>query len=424
MAMNALTKSIYWIALACFLAQPGFGQWEIVHSFEGCTLTSVSFKNDSLGFVAAMCANEGRIYMTEDFGDSWDLVYEEEGTYLYDVDFPTEDIGFTSAYFNVLKTNDGGYTWAYPDPDASGYQFKSISFQDENIGFGCFISGDLAFAQTSDGGYSWQPITQLTGRAIEKTGDCHFAMLSHEIVTTANCWQDHTGNLVNTNELTNLDFAVSDQGSTLTCGIGFDDETWANYGFIGASEDFGATMEFWLFPQFFKVNVIEFASDQTAYAVGNAHTGEEYFSILKSIDGGSTWFYQDYEYSCPDCNSPDLRTLCCPSESVCYTSSSQGNLWRTVDGGGDMISLDVKERHDNYTGLIIYPNPGKATCELTSLEKISHLRIYRSNGQKVNEKVINSNRASIDVRSLCSGTFIFELHFDSGKIVREIFMKD
>lgn len=91
---------------------------------------------------------------TSDYGVTWTVVYSEEANYFYDVYFPSDSVGYVSTYGNILKTIDGGYTWFYPNPDSEWLQFKSIVFEDNEIGFGCFGNGGLFFAKTTDGGYS------------------------------------------------------------------------------------------------------------------------------------------------------------------------------------------------------------------------------------------------------------------------------
>lgn len=399
-----------------------FGQWEIVQSFEDCTLTSVYFKNDSTGFITGIFQNDARIYLTEDFGNSWSMVYDEYGTYLYDVCFPTENVGYASAGFNVLKTTDGGHSWSYLDPDATGNQFKSLAFEDENVGFGCFADGGSTFAKTTDGGYSWEHVDGLGGRKLERIGECQYAMLSGHFRLTDDCWENYQGELIDFDDRSSSDFSINNDGTVITCGIGFVQENWTNYGFIGSSHDLGENWDILSLPQFSQLKAVEFASSQTVYCVGLPGTPDAY-SILKSPDAGNTWFYQEYELPCPDCTGPDLRDLSCPSEDVCYAIRSTGTVYRTTNGGGELLALDVIEHSPDISIVTLYPNPGHGICHIASSQNLSRVVIYNSQGQQIRTFNFNSNRALIDVSLLESGIYHFEIELHSGQKSNKRFIR-
>ncbi len=136
---------------------PLFAQWSTLLNspFSGRT-DDICFVNDSVGWMAT--GADGRIYKTDDGGDSWTLQYFEN-TYLRSIEFATPLLGFCgSLNGKFLKTENGGNTWTNV---ANGIQPKppgicGISAPTQEVIYGCGIWSSPAFVVKSvDGGNSW-----------------------------------------------------------------------------------------------------------------------------------------------------------------------------------------------------------------------------------------------------------------------------
>jgi photosystem II stability/assembly factor-like uncharacterized protein len=423
---KSIMKSTYSFILLSLFRLPLMAQWEIVDYNSDMTYFSVFFINDSTGFVTGYSEPVNVIRKTTDYGNSWTTVYAEEVNHFYDVYFPSDSIGYTSAYENVLKTIDGGETWFYPTPEFAGYPYRSIVFQDNEIGFGCFTDNGAAFARTVDGGYTWLEEYEYGGREIIKVADCQFRMVDGYFHKSDDCWSEHESIPLPIDDRSDENIAYSTNDIVLSCGLGFNEQTWENFGFIGRSIDDGQNWMTLDFESIHALRSIVFTNTQTAYCVGQAYNPNP-FSFLKSIDGGITWGYQEYELPCDNCFSPNVRDVYCTSENVCYAISSGGAIWRTLNGGGELFPLPVSVAENKQDEeLLLYPVPtdGLLRLNLPALFGIiSKTQVFDSMGQLVFTTNLNGSNAEIDVSHLAAGCYTLRANFESTVLTRS-FMKN
>jgi|GEM_PF-6111642 len=120
---------------------------------DGPQLGGISFVGET-GYVAG---DYGRIFKTDNMGESWTEIASPTNYTIHDIYFITKDFGFINGINYIGYTKDGGQTWLEPLDFPSPYTdwwLREFSFVNENVGFVCG-DGGLVF-KTDDGGISWQ----------------------------------------------------------------------------------------------------------------------------------------------------------------------------------------------------------------------------------------------------------------------------
>jgi photosystem II stability/assembly factor-like uncharacterized protein len=119
--------------------------WQL-QSYPNTMFNSISFPNDTVGFVAG----SRTILKTTNSGDYWEELDEIDGTYHNSISFINSDIGYVAGrYGRIFRTLDGGENWteqwAY-----TKYDFYNIVCVTDDI---AYVSGDRGFIlKTTDGG--------------------------------------------------------------------------------------------------------------------------------------------------------------------------------------------------------------------------------------------------------------------------------
>ncbi len=120
--------------------------------------------------IIAYSYGTGLIVKSEDLGLTWKEVFKTDSIYFEQVAFPTPKVGFICGNTNrILKTNDGGNTWAeilidsIPDT-APVYGMK---FLNKEVGFISVINRvqgvfETEIYQTKNSGISWKKINTLS----------------------------------------------------------------------------------------------------------------------------------------------------------------------------------------------------------------------------------------------------------------------
>ncbi len=386
-------------------------QWELIESDTDYQFYSVFFINDSTGFITGYINPYNVIRKTTDYGNSWSTVYQEEATQFYDVFFPSDSIGYVSAYGNMLKTIDSGTTWFYVNNLDDWTQFRSIVFQDNDVGFGCFADGGAEFAKTTDGGVSWSHDYTYGGRELLKLGDCEIRMISGNYRKSENCWESFESNFADIGQRTISNFSLLNESSILACGQGITDDTWQNFGFIVKSVDDGQSWTIRDFDNIYAFRSIVNVNETTAFCVGQAYSPNPY-SFLKTIDAGESWYYQAYDLMCDICASPEIRDIYCPSEYVCYAVRGFGGIWRTLNGGGEMYPLPVSvKEQDSESELFLYPVPTDGLLQLNlppAFGGTANIKVFDSVGQLVFTTKVFETNVEMDMSHLASGCYTLQ----------------
>ncbi len=144
-------------------------------------LVDVYFMNRDTGFAVGTSGSfftgKGRVLMTEDGGASWRIMHTSThaNEICWKISFPSSQIGYISlqAFQNsgfqyMLKTTDGGHTWADLNISNGGgpfglYDIEGIGFINDTTGW---IGGDRGTFFTTDGGVNW--VQESWGNAINR----------------------------------------------------------------------------------------------------------------------------------------------------------------------------------------------------------------------------------------------------------------
>jgi photosystem II stability/assembly factor-like uncharacterized protein len=175
-----ISDSVGWVVgingyLGIILYTSNAGQtWEKHSDGNMRGLHSVTFVNDSLGFIAGGISfpGWGIILKTVDRGVKWDTSYiflDPDGHNFYDIDFINPNVGWAvggiPGWQNIImKTTDGGENWITQVEDTAHFEpFSSCDFISEEEGWVTFkyvyhipyFEGIYAILYTQDGGEKW-----------------------------------------------------------------------------------------------------------------------------------------------------------------------------------------------------------------------------------------------------------------------------
>ena len=124
-----------------------------------------------------------------------------------------------------------------------------------------------------------------------------------------------------------------------------------------------------------------------------------------SDDGGNTWYFQEYIGG----NPISLRGMDMVNENVGYVVTEYGLIYKTTNGGGNLIpipTLSVADNENIQTGFDIYPNPASdlLTIKLTG-NVMESIEVFDNTGLLCLHQNCNSNYLQIDVSKLNPGSY-------------------
>jgi photosystem II stability/assembly factor-like uncharacterized protein len=342
--INDKYKSVYFIAVTFPDANTGYAvdkygfvyktvnggvSWDSIYYEETEYLYGASFMDTDHGVIVG---SGGKIIRTSDGGASWQFENYPSGDDLTAVSFPSQQVGYIAGSNGlVLKTTNGGNNWVKVHGDSS--YFNSCCFISLSTGVACGYSGKVVI--TTDGGNTW------VNHSVGDTVYCISVSMFNEnkIIISGT----RPGLYSNQYIILKSD----DQGSTwntivpddpIFCPQGvkcFPDGTawcvgWGGY--LARSSDFGIT---WI-PQttylsrakdrVTLISGIDFPSAETGYFSTTMYEGLG-GTVIKTTDGGDTWFNPDTSFSSHSLYSVRFLT---PEHGFVATGDS---IFATYDGG-------------------------------------------------------------------------------------------
>lgn len=256
----------------------------------------VCFISETTGFI-----NGGKetILKTIDGGLTWALKYFGDSLYewksINEIKFVNELNGFAVADEGQLfRTTDGGESWNIM-PSSVAFDLTQIEFSDSLTGF-IIGASDSLLLKTSDGGIAWSVINYPTGLPDLYINDIHF--ISDSIGFISGYTSDNT-----------ILLKTTDQGITWT-------QVYSS----------------WL--QSDKGQFVFFNELSGFYALP---TAVEYSSvIIATTDGGNTWT----ESWTSNLSWLDTYSLCAFDQNTAFSVGGYGALNKSSDGGTNWTPMD------------------------------------------------------------------------------------
>lgn len=149
---NALFYEIISDSVSFILSSDDLAEnWDTLWCDLPYNLTTMSFANDSIGFVGG---EQERIYKTSDGGISWTLVYSSAFGSIFHI-YALDEMNIYATQGNdFIYSTDGGSSWQ--ETTLPSYGSFKLLFMDNLHGFA--FGGD--FLMTSDGGENWERVSK------------------------------------------------------------------------------------------------------------------------------------------------------------------------------------------------------------------------------------------------------------------------
>ncbi len=334
----------------------GGNVWMLRNSGTNNGLMCVSFLNKSEGVIGG---HKGTLLKTTDGGETWNIlppqadIYEYYTIALRDTNriytgstmssdggitwVKYDNIGFLGLSFackskavgvnergEIFRTTDSGLTWSYYVPDST-LSFQGVSFSDSLHGM--IIGSYGVIFNTSDGGISWNQISKtLTTRALYSVSfsgkDSGIAVGLNTIVRTSDGG-------INWEKLLGTPY-LSLRGIYLLNSLRWVGIT--HNGEIFLTKDAGSSWIQTIVGTY--LYSITFTDANNGIIVGD--------TILKSTDGGETWFGR---------NRGVKNTLCSvhfSSQRAGYAVGLHGTILKTTDGGDTWVSIGTDDYYNSY----------------------------------------------------------------------------
>jgi len=252
--------------------------WTLIPTGTTNRIVDVDFSDELNGCAAAW---NGTLLRTTDGGNSWSIISIPSTTNLQSVQFVDANTGFAVGGV-ILKTTDGGMTWSSVYSD-SGSFFYLVHVNPNGQGYAVGASG--VFAKTSNMGSTWQIQTPLGNGNIfcgdhTATGEAYLfgEKNIHKSINGGNSWtvikNEAPGGNVN-----DIQFAADNTGWAVSSAIGGN-----NNGGIARTTDGGRTWNILQTASSGGWYAVDFPTSQTGYALGTS-------LLAKTTNGGQNWSY-------------------------------------------------------------------------------------------------------------------------------------
>lgn len=389
-------------------------QWELLAPLDTTwTNIYVKFFENGTGIVASRWYGDFQMMKTWNYGETWDTIYF--GDYASDVFFVNEWIGYKCSYDQpVLKTIDGGYTWFNPNQDsAQDYFIESLFFTDEYNGYGIAIG---PYLQTSDGGETWQ----IENSSLLSGYDIFFINSCNGYTSGTGNYFGKTSDCAENWQIIEMEY---DPPNYYARGVYFIDEfngfllgDWNPTGqggepgaYILRTSDSGETWQPVVqHPLMYRYSQMKFVDENIGFAGGFGAQFDQN-SILKTIDSGITWGYQELEinpsyiegYGYPQIS---VTSIDCVNADTCFAVGINGAIWRTFNGGGPFYELPVGVQEQQIKSTVnVFPNPAQTTITFEGIKAPIKECVVCDNMGRVVAVENNLQSNALNVEKLKSG---------------------
>ncbi|HRG28817.1 MAG TPA: YCF48-related protein [Chitinophagales bacterium] len=376
----------------------------------------------------------------------WVKISDLPNSSFIDLYFINDTIGFTIGREFIYKTTDGGLSWDTTQLGTSLDVLFEFDFYNQDTGFIVGeVSGSRAFV-TYDQGVNWSNIPP-------------YAFASEIAVINPNefLWAvSGTFGVNRYNIALGLEYAinpgigVSDltvfSEDTIYVGGGgfarsFDSgENWEIIDMPGilwmdfptpqigyaAADNYFKTMDYgetWVeleLPYFFDgCSSPEVVSDSIVYFPCGYDDIFDYHGIMKTIDGGVTWIFNE---SIPPLFDDDaIGKIFCLNKDTCWCVTYTGQIYYTSNGGGE-TEPPVTVIENPSTNFSIYPNPvgDFFTLELNESLELGEINIVNTIGEYIPFSVTSNNGSQkvIDIKNAPPGIYLIKFGNNSQTFIK------
>jgi photosystem II stability/assembly factor-like uncharacterized protein len=374
-------------------------------------IASLCFPSPDTGYAAGYYysgRNQCNLLRTTDGGSTWAIIHSDTNDYYSDMFFTDNQTGYAVGT-RIMKTTEGGDSWtvqAAPTTD----RLSSVFFLDANTGF---VAGDNgAILKTANGGTTWTNQSSMTSNWL------HSIFFVNENVGYA---VGRYGTIRKTINGGTQWIAQSGAGSeNILNDVWFTDE---ENGFIVGGQ-FLRTQNggiSWQIEQLVPgyLESIFFTDPLTGYITGTS-------GIAQTTDGGNTWMQLSQS------TTNRLLSLWFINANTGYVGGEGGTIMKTINGGGMPVGVPKPVIDDQRTVVEYFPNPTLGIVDFRftvyNLESMI-LTVYNAQGQEVavvfdGELAAGEHTVRWDAGALPAGIYYYQLRAKSigqigtGKIVK------
>lgn len=410
--------SIYTIlfSLSLFSVNKIFSQTGWIEQYSGIntTINCIYFENHEKGIAIG---DSGKIIITSNGGNNW--ISESSGTSktLRSMSFLSINTGYIVGDSGVnLKSTDGGLSWLPSNIPNLDYNFTTVFFLDENLGF---VGGkNLQFAdnyiyKTTNGGISWDSLPESNkGDDVKKilfvTPEIGWAVKVEPVLGTEILFKTTDGGnnwdfQINNYQINSFYFIDSLKGWVLTT--------------LGSSYIFRTINggQNWLSCHFCGINVgysLFFINENKGWIGGGSN-------IHYTDNGGANWTNQNTSHKV------NYNGIYFTDSLTGWAAGDSGVILKTTTGGVlTGFSNSSSEILDQYYLSQNYPNPFNPVSKINfglPRHGLVSLKVYNVLGNEVVTLVNESQPAgsyevNFDGSNFPSGIYFYDLEVD-GKII-------
>ncbi|MBV6461621.1 MAG: Ycf48-like protein [Flavobacteriales bacterium] len=446
--VNSVKRQLVFLLLAGFCLQAK-AQWNMIaysNDSSSCGWEDVFFLNKDTGFVVGCLwpmpytHPPASILRTHNGGITWDTTLfintNIEPHQIMSIHCPNDSVCYAVGLKGRLyKTTNGGNSWSWSNTGLPVPVLQGVHFFGNDTGLVCHANNGAILAYTENGGTSWKIDSSFNF----SSGGLDFSFphrnigynLGFKTKTGGKTWE-----MVNTlphinhpqlNSYKATSFIDSLWGYIAANGSkGFDyGYDVYNFGVIARTKDGGDLWDCKDYPNIRFVNTIQMLNKNEGYFGGTPNQHLRY--IFKTENGGDNWYPQEligkniYNYY------PDIFSIHCPTDSVCYAVGRYQYIYKTTNAGGPLIGVGINESKVQTNALRVYPNPAgnSVTVEWSKEVQVQSLAVFDYLGREVLKEQLPNNTHSLqlDVSALPQGMYFIKLFSHDTNYVEKLLIQ-